>query len=45
MLFGQLQVLLLIVIYLYALNMVKEIVIELKEMDMLSMKENGALWE
>lgn len=45
MLFCQLQVLLLIVIYLYSLLMVKEVVIELKEMDMLAMKENGQLWE
>ena len=45
MLFCQLQILLLISIYLYALIMVRDILIELKEMDMLALRENGQLWE
>lgn len=45
MFFCQIQILLLIGIYLYALVMVREIVIELKEMNMLSVRENGQLWE
>ena len=44
-LFCQNQILLLIFLYLYALIMVRNVIIELKEMDVLSVKENGQLWE
>lgn len=45
MLFCQLQILLMIFIYIYSLIMVKEILIELKEMDILAIKDNGQIWE
>ena len=45
MLFCQLQILLLITIYIFSLIMVKEIVIELKEMDLLALRDGGQLWE
>jgi len=34
-----------IFIYIYSLIMVKEILIELKEMDILAIKDNGQIWE
>ena len=34
----------LIFIYLYSLVVVREILIELKEMDVLALKDNGQLW-
>ena len=44
-LFSQLQILLLIGVYLFCLISVRDILIELKEMDLLSAKEDGILWE
>ena len=45
MAFCQLQILLMIFIYLFTLNVVRHILIELKEMDLLSLRDNGAQWE
>ena len=45
MLYCQLQILILIFIYIYALIMVREVLIELKEMDLLSIKDNGLIWD
>ena len=41
MFFCQLQILIMIFIYLYLLVMVKEILIELKEMDIMAVKDGG----
>ena len=43
--FCQLQILIMIFIYIYSLFMVKEILIELKEMDIMAIKDGGQLWE
>ena len=43
-LYSQLQILLLIGIYLFCLASVREILIELKEMDLLSAKDDGLHW-
>ena len=45
MLYCQLQILILIFIYIYALIVVREVLIELKEMDLLSIKDNGMMWD
>lgn len=45
MLFCQLQILLMIFIYIYSLVMVKQILIELKEMEIMGAKDNGQIWE
>ena len=45
MLYCQLQILALICIFLYALQMIKSVVIEHKEMDVMALKEGGTLWE
>ena len=39
------QILFLIFIYIFSLVSVKEILIELKEMDILALKDNGAIWD
>ena len=41
MFFCQMQILLMIFIYIYSLIMVKEILIELKEMDIMAIKDGG----
>ena len=43
--FCQMQIMFLIFIYLFSLVIVREILIELKEMDVLALKDNGQLWE
>ena len=45
MLYCQLQILILIFIYIYALIVVRLVLIELKEMDLLSIKDNGYMWD
>lgn len=45
MFFTQMQILLLILIYIFSLFMVREILIELKEMDVLALKDGGQIWE
>ncbi len=44
MLFCQVQIMIIIGIYLYCLNVVRSILTELKEMDVLADKDNGQLW-
>ena len=45
MFFCQMQILLMIFIYIFSLLMVKEILIELKEMDVLALNDGGQIWE
>jgi len=41
MIYCQVQIMIIIGIYLYCLNLVRNIMIELKEMDVLALKDNG----
>jgi len=41
MFYCQVQIMIIIGIYLYCLNLVRNIMIELKEMDVLALKDNG----
>jgi len=44
MLFSQIQILLMIFIYLFCLHVVRSLIIEVREMELLSLKDGGQIW-
>jgi len=40
----QLQIMILIGIYLFCMQIVKDLIVEMREMDVLALKDNGQLW-